>query len=247
MGIMLKTTIVAEIGSNWEGSLVIAKKIIQECKKADADAIKFQMWRAKDLYSPTHPQWNIIKKSELTFDKAKNIKKMADDVGIEFMCSAFYPEAVQFLESLNVKRYKVASRTCLFKDPYSIETLENKARTKKPIIISMGMGGDIKKIKKIFSKNKTTFCYCISDYPLKFTKINWNQAMNYDGFSDHTLGITAPILFTILKKQKKSKQILIEKHTKLQNSRGPDASTSINTTQLSELVTHIRILENANF
>ena len=244
---MLKTTIVAEIGSNWEGSLVIAKKIIQECKKADADAIKFQMWRAKDLYSPTHPQWNVIKKSELTLDKAKKIKKIADDVGIEFMCSAFYPEAVQFLESLNVKRYKVASRTCLFKDPYSIETLENKARTKKPIIISMGMGGDIKKIKKIFSKNKITFCYCISDYPLKFTKINWNQAMNYDGFSDHTLGITAPILFTILKKQKKSKHILIEKHTKLQNSRGPDASTSIDTRQLSELVSHIRILENANF
>ena len=247
MDSIMKTTVVAEIGSNWEGSLVIAKKIIQECKKADADAIKFQMWRAKDLYSPTHPQWNIIKKSELTLDKAKSIKKIADDVGIEFICSAFYPEAVQFLESLNVKRYKVASRTCLFKDPYSIETLENKARTKKPIIISMGMGGDIKKIKKIFSKNKTTFCYCISDYPLKFTKINWNQAMDYDGFSDHTLGITAPILFTILKKQKKSKQILIEKHTKLQNSRGPDASTSIDTKQLSELISHIRILENANF
>jgi sialic acid synthase SpsE len=243
----MKTTVVAEIGSNWEGSISKAKQIIKECKDAGADAVKFQMWRAKDLYSPTHPQWNVIKKSELTLDKAKSIKKITDDVGIEFMCSAFYPEAVQFLESLNVKRYKVASRTCLFKDPYSIETLENKARTKKPIIISMGMGGDIKKIKKIFSKNKITFCYCISDYPLKFTKINWNQAMNYDGFSDHTLGITAPILFTILKKQKKSKQILIEKHTKLQNSRGPDASTSIDTKQLSELVSHIRILENANF
>ena len=243
----MKTTVVAEIGSNWEGSVFKAKQIIKECKDAGADAVKFQMWRAKDLYSPTHPQWNVIKKSELTLDKAKNIKKIADDVGIEFMCSAFYPEAVQFLESLNVKRYKVASRTCLFKDPYSIETLENKARTKKPIIISMGMGGDIKKIKKIFSKNKTIFCYCISDYPLKFTKINWSQAMNYDGFSDHTLGITAPILFTILKKQKKSKQILIEKHTKLQNSRGPDASTSIDTKQLSELISHIRILENANF
>ena len=247
MDSIMKTTIVAEIGSNWEGSVFKAKQIIKECKDAGADAVKFQMWRAKDLYSPTHPQWNVIKKSELTLDKAKKIKKIADDVGIEFMCSAFYPEAVQFLESLNVKRYKVASRTCLFKDPYSIETLENKARTKKPIIISMGMGGDIKKIKKIFSKNKITFCYCISDYPLKFTKINWNQAMNYDGFSDHTLGITAPILFTILKKQKKSKHILIEKHTKLQNSRGPDASTSIDTRQLSELVSHIRILENANF
>jgi len=244
---MLKTTIVAEIGSNWEGSLIIAKKIIQECKKAGADAIKFQMWRANDLYSKNHPSWEIIKKSELTFEKAKKIKKIADDVGIEFMCSAFYPEAVLFLESLNVKRYKVASRTCIFKDPYSVETLEHKAGTKKPIIISMGMGGDIKKIKKIFSKNKTIFCYCISDYPLKFDKIDWSKAVKYDGFSDHTLGITAPILFTILKKQKNSKHILIEKHTKLQNSKGPDASTSIDTIQLSELISHIRILETANF
>lgn len=244
---MLKTTIVAEIGSNWEGSLVIAKKIIHECKKAGVDAVKFQMWRANDLYSKNHPNWAIIKKSELTFEKAKKIKEIADNLNMEFICSAFYPEAVLLLESLNVKRYKVASRTCLFKDPYSIETLENKARTKKPIIISMGMGGDLNKIKKIFSKNKTTFCYCISDYPLPFNKINWNQAVNYDGFSDHTLGITAPILFAILKKQKKSKQILIEKHTKLQTSRGPDASTSIDTNQLSELVSHIRILEKANF
>jgi len=243
----MKTTIVAEIGSNWEGNVNLAKQIISECKKAGADAVKFQMWRATDLYSKNHPNWNVIKKSELTFEKAKKIKKISDEIGIEFMCSVFYPEGVQFLESLNVKRYKVASRTCLFKDLYSFETLENKAITKKPIIISMGMGGNKKKIEKIFSKNKTIFCYCISDYPLKFNKINWTKAVTYDGFSDHTLGITAPILFTILKKQKNSKKILIEKHVKLQNSKGPDASTSIDTKQLSQLVSHIRILEKANF
>jgi len=243
----VKTTIVAEIGSNWEGSLVKAKKIIFKCKKAGVDAVKFQMWRAKDLYSENHPDWKIIKKSELTFEKAKKIKKISDDIGIEFICSVFYPEGVKFLESINVKKYKVASRTCLFADPYSLETLESKARTKKPVIISMGMGGNKKKIEKIFSKNKTIFCYCISEYPLKFSKINWKKALNYDGFSDHTLGITAPILFTILKKQKKAKQILIEKHVKLQNSNGPDASTSIDTNQLSELVSHIRILEKINF
>ena len=65
-------------------------------------------------------------------------------------------------------------------------------------------------MERIFSKNKTTFCYCISEYPLEFKKIDWKKAVKYDGFSDHTSGITAPILFTILKKQKKSKQILIE-------------------------------------
>ena len=242
----MKTTIIAEIGSNWEGNLNTAKKIILECKKAGADTVKFQMWRAKDLYSETHPDWTTIQKSELTFKKAEKIKKISDNLGIEFMCSAFYPEAVQFLESLNVRRYKIASRTCLLKDPFSRETLENKSKTKKPMIISMGMGGDKKKIQKIFLKNKIIFCYCISEYPLEFNKIDWKKAVNYDGFSDHTMGITAPILFTILKKQKKSKEIIIEKHVKLQNSTGPDASTSIDTIQLSVLISHIRLIEKTN-
>ena len=205
------------------------------------------MWRAKDLYSEDHPNWEEIKKSELTFEKAEKIKKIADKIGIEFICSVFYPEAIKFLETLNVKRYKIASRTCLIKDPFSVEVLKNKALTKKPIIISMGMGGNKKNMDKIFLKNKTTFCYCISDYPLNFNKINWKKAVNFDGFSDHTMEITAPILFTILKKQKKSKQIIIEKHVKLKNSKGPDASTSIDTQQLSNLVSHIRILEKTNF
>ncbi len=214
---MLKSFIVAEIASNWEGSFSKAVKLIQESKNAGADAVKFQMWRAKDLYTENHPNWNFIKKSEITYDKAQKLKKIADDVGIEFFCSAFYPEAIDLLEKLKVKRYKIASRTCLFKDPYSLETLQQKSLTKKPVIISMGMGGNRKKIENIFSKNNKTFCYCISEYPTKISKINWKNAIKFDGFSDHTLGITAPIMFAMLKKQKKSKSIFIEKHVKLKN------------------------------
>lgn len=243
----MKTTIIAEIGSNWEGSILKAKKIIQECKMAGANAVKFQMWRANDLYSPTYPQWKVIKKSELTFDKAEKIKKISDQLGIDFFCSVFYPEGVDFLESLKVKQYKVASRTCLMKDPFSFETLTAKAKTRKPIIISMGMGGDKPKIKKIFSKNPTTYCYCISDYPLNFSKINWKEAIKFDGFSDHTLGITASILFTAFKKQKNSSSVLIEKHVKSKNSKGPDAATSIDTLQLKELISHVRIIEKGKF
>ena len=110
----------------------------------------------------------------------------------------------------------------------------------------MGMGGNKRKISKIFEKNKTVFCYCISDYPLKFEKINWRKAIKYDGFSDHTMDILAPILFTIFKKQKKSKRIYIEKHVKMENSRGPDASTSISTKQLSEMIINIRLIEKMN-
>lgn len=243
----MKTTIVAEIGSNWEGSFDKAEKIIQECQKSGADAVKFQMWRAEDLYTKDHPEWKFIKKAEITFEKAKKLKKLCDKIGIEFFCSAFYPEAVSFLEKLKVKRYKVASRTCLFKDPYSYETLDSKAETKKPIIISMGMGGNKKKIQKLFSKNETLFCYCISDYPLNFKKINWKEAIKYDGFSDHTMETTAAILFTVLKKQNNAKNILIEKHVKLMNSKGPDANTSITTNELKDLINHIRLIEKAKF
>jgi len=239
----MKTEIVAEIGSNWEGSLTKAFDLIKKCKDAGADGVKFQLWRATDLYDKSHPSWSVIKKSELKFEQAKKMKQYADKQNIDFFCSAFYPEAIDFLESINVKKYKIASRTCLFSDPYSLETLNKKASTKKPIIISMGMGGNKKKVFKIFSKNKILSCYCISDYPLDIKKIKWNDAIKYDGFSDHTMGITAPIIFATLKKFRNAKKIYIEKHVKLKNSKGPDAETSIDTDQLKELVKHTRLIE----
>jgi sialic acid synthase SpsE len=238
----MKIFLVAEIGSNWEGSLHKAEKIIKECKKSGADAVKFQMWKAAHLYKKSHPNWNEIKRSELTFDKAKKIKKIADKNKIEFFCSAFYPEAVIFLESINVKKYKIASRTCLFTDPFSSETIREKAKTGKSVFISMGMGGNKRKILNFFSKSKPIFCHCISQYPLPFKKIKWSDAIKFDGFSDHTEGITASILFSILKKQKKSKSIYIEKHVKLKTSKGPDASTSIDTEQLNELNNNLRLI-----
>ena len=95
----------------------------------------------------------------------------------------------------------------------------------------------------IFSNNKIVFCYCISEYPTEFSKIKWKEAKKYDGFSDHTIGIIAPIVFSILKKRQGRKKIIIEKHIKLKNSKGPDASTSIDTQQLKMMVNNIRIIE----
>ena len=239
----MKAFITAEIGSNWEGNYVKAKKIIRECKKAGVDAVKFQMWKAEELYNKSHPNWNEIKRSELSFQMAKKLKEFSDKQKIEFFCSAFYPDGVKFLISIGVKKFKIASRTCMLTDPNSLEVLQEKARSKKEVFISMGMGGNKKRISKMFKKNKTTFCYCISDYPLNFEKINWRDAIKYDGFSDHTMDVLAPIIFTVLKKQKKSKRIYIEKHVKMNNSKGPDASTSITTENLSEMVKLIRIIE----
>ena len=243
----MKVMIVAEIASNWEGNVTKAKKLIKECKMAGANAVKFQVWRAADLYNKKHPNWKEIKKSELTFEKIKLLKDFAGKNNIDFFCSLFYPEGVEFLNALKVKMYKIASRTCLLKDPYSFETLQKVAKTGKPVIISMGMGGNKNKIKKIFSQNKITFCYCISEYPTALNKIKWNEAKKYDGFSDHTLGIVAPIIFTMLKKRNNTKNIIIEKHVKLKNSKGPDASSSIDTDELKQLVYHIRNIEKMKF
>ena len=107
----------------------------------------------------------------------------------------------------------------------------------------MGMGGSKKKIEQIFKNNKITFCYCISRYPTKLKDIIWNDAIKFDGFSDHTLGITAPIIFSILKKNLDTKTICIEKHVKLKNSNGPDASSSITTDELKEMVKQIHLIE----
>ena len=142
----MKAFITAEIGSNWEGNYVKAKKIIRECKKAGVDAVKFQMWKAEDLYNKSHPNWNEIKRSELSFQMAKKLKEFSDKQKIEFFCSAFYPNAVKFLISIGVKKFKIASRTCMLTDPNSLEVLQEKARSKKEIFISMGMGGNNKKI-----------------------------------------------------------------------------------------------------
>ena len=105
------------------------------------------------------------------------------------------------------------------------------------------MGGSKKRINNIFSKNKKFFCYCISEYPLKFKKIDWKNAIKFDGFSDHTTEITAPIVFATLKKFNNSKLIYIEKHVKTKNSKGPDASTSMDTEKLKEMISHIRMIE----
>ena len=238
----MKVFSIAEIGSNWEGDLSIGKKIIKECKNSDADAVKFQMWRAEDLY-PSHPLFKKIKKTELSFKNVEKLKNYADSIGIEFFCSVFYPEAVDFLQTLGVKKYKIASRTCTLKDPLSLETLAAVNNTRKPVLVSMGMGGNKKFIQTSLSKNKTTFCYCISDYPLKIEKIDWNNAIKYSGLSDHTIGISTPILFSGLMKMKNHKQIIIEKHVKLPNSKSLDASTSLDINQFKIMNESFRSIE----
>jgi len=209
---------VAEIGSNWEGDLEKAYQLIRECKNAEANAVKFQMWKADDLYEGKY------KKYELTFEKAKKIKRYADSIGIEFFCSVFYPEAVAFLEKLSVKRYKIASRTFKIEDPYSKETLYAVYDTGKPIIYSNGFHK--------FAPQTGQELYCIPEYPANPNDIDWKEALKCDGFSDHTSGIEMALEYCGMKPNS-----ILEKHVKLKDSKSPDASFSITTQALAYLIT----------
>ncbi|SMH72310.1 N-acetylneuraminate synthase family protein [Candidatus Nitrosotalea okcheonensis] len=239
--------IIAEIGSNWEGDVELGKLHIESAKKSGASFVKFQMWRARDLYDKSHPNWNEITKSELTQSAAKELKSFADKIGIGFFCSVFYPEAVDFLETLDVPIYKIASRTSTLKDKFSFETIQRVAKVRKPIYISVGEGGDRKKISDQFMNDKYQFTYCVSNYPTSDNDIDWKEIMKYDFFSDHTLGITIPIVFATLKKNNSKNDIFIEKHTRLETSKGPDASFAITYKELSELAKHLRRIENLSF
>ena len=239
----LTINVIAEIGSNWEGSVEIAKSRIKEAKKSGANFVKFQMWKAEDLYETNHPEWETIKKSELTEQVAKELKKYSDQIGIKWFCSVFNPQAVEFLEGLNVEYYKIASRTSTFKDKFSKETIEKVGQTNKTTFISTGEGGDLKKIAQNFNPEVLKFTYCISKYPTDAKDIDWNIIKNYNFFSDHTNGIIIPLVYSMLKINNKDEEIFIEKHTKFENSKGPDSTFAITYEELKQLTDHIKRIE----
>lgn len=236
--------VIAEIGSNWEGSIELAKEHIKEAKQSGATYVKFQMWRAEDLYDKNHPQWETIKKSELTENVAIELKKYSDQIGIEWFCSVFNPESVEFLEKLNVKIYKIASRTSKLKDRFSLETIKKVSETRKTTFISTGEGADKNKISEMFEAEKIQFTYCVSKYPTMDSDINWKEVFNYNFFSDHTMGITIPLIYAIKKKFNSNADIFIEKHTRFADSKGPDSSFAITYDELKELNSHLKRIEN---
>jgi len=221
---------VAEIGSNWEGDVKKAKSLIAHCKLANISAVKFQMWRQKDLY-PNEPSF---KKFELTFHKAIQIWQYCNDIHFPFFCSPFYPEAVEFLDRvLQVKWFKIASRTARMEDPFAKETIKAIARTKKPVMVSMGMGGMKRIIERILEPNKVSWMYCVSKYPTEEREINWKEAEKHDGFSDHTIGLESCVRFI----QRKGENCIIEKHVMLPHTISPDVVCSITVQDLAYLMT----------
>ena len=177
--------LIAEIGINHNGSLKLAKKLIDLAKKYNFNAVKFQK-RDLDICIPGD-QKNVMRdtpwgqmtylnyKKKIEFGKKEfyEISKYCKDIGIDWFCSAWDLNSLKFLKKFKMKFNKVASPMLTH-----IELLNAIAKEKKLTFISTGMSRmiDIQKAVKIFKKNKCDFVlmHCVSNYPCANKDLNLN-------------------------------------------------------------------------
>ena len=199
-------------------------------KTAGADAVKFQMFSSQRLWGDDR-----IKHLELSKDQFTDIAAFCRYINIEFMCTPFGVEELEFLTPL-LKRVKIASG-CITRKPL----LEAVRDTGLPVIVSTGMSErkDIDAVCDVFGwhlggpdgllSSPATFLHCTSSYPCRLEDVNlkaMRRIREYTGWpvglSDHTSGITVPIAAVALG------AVMIEKHLTLdRNQEGPDHKSSI--------------------
>lgn len=231
----MKTLIVAECGINANGNIELAKQQIDLATAAGCDAVKFQVYSAERLHGKTSPVYQDAKRGEFSH---KNLKVLADYSPIEWLASPFDEEAVDLLETIGVKRYKVASRSLT-----DWALLSKIAATEKPVLISTG-NHDTRAIRKALDilKNEVTLLYCVPDYPTKIKDLNFGRMVKLGelfklpiGFSDHTTGIWASIEAVRLGAK------VIEKHFTVSRSLdGCDQVCSLEFPEMKLLVKSIR-------
>lgn len=228
----MRCEIIAEIGQNHNGDMVLAKEMIHAAAENGADVAKFQLFDAKALF-PTKEQGNewydYNCSTELSKDDLYLLNEECKKAGIEFMSSAFDVQRVAWLEEIGVARHKLASRS--INDPELINAVTG---TGKPVLCSLGLWK-----KQEFPQIKATggmyYLYCVCKYPtplidLHLENVVFDPATSFAGFSDHTIGIAAPIAAIARGAQ------IIEKHFTLDQSMfGPDHQGSMNPQELKQL------------
>ena len=256
---MSKVYIIAEAGVNHNGSLDIAKKLVDEAKKSGADCIKFQTFIAENIISKNakqakyqtknigkeQSQLEMIKKLELSFEDFKQLNNYCIEKNIDFLSTAFDLESIDFLESLGMNTWKIPSGE-ITNLPYLIKI----AKLKKKVILSTGMSTmqeieDAVNIFKEYGTTDITILHCTTQYPTLFEDVNLNAMLSikekfgYDvGYSDHTKGIEVPIAAVALG------ATVIEKHFTLDNNMiGPDHKASLQPDELKKMVESIRNIE----
>ncbi len=207
---MGKCKIVAEIGQNHMGRMMLACQMIEEAKENGADMVKFQLYDHAKLYSK-HPE---IPDASLTFTQAKGLFDYGKGIGIEVFFSVFDAEKVKWCEEIGVKVYKIA---CNMRDKDTVRAIRN---TGKPVIISG-------KQLEVTPFDVDAFLYCVPEYPAK--DVILPSFAIFDGFSDHAIGLDTA-------KQAMDKGArMIEKHFSLSHDMGVDAQWSMTPEELKEL------------
>ena len=141
--------LIAEAGINHNGSLKKAFRLVDEAKRSGASAIKFQTYKTEKRVKKNNPVFKILKKCELSFSQFEKLKKYCDKKKIIFFSTPFDIEAVNFLDNIKVKLFKISSF-----DISNYELIKSIADKGKPVIISTGMASinEINKIHKYFLK-----------------------------------------------------------------------------------------------
>lgn len=250
--------LVAELSANHHQSKDIALKTIKAAKESGADAVKLQtytpecltlncnskyfqiqgtLWEGKNFYQ-------LYQEAMTPWEWHKDLFEYAKELGIICFSSPFSKEGVDFLEELGNPIYKVASFEIV-----DLELIEYMAKTKKPIILSKGIATkeEIKEALDVCKKEvkDITLLQCTSSYPAPLNEANLSliPKMQRDfgvkvGLSDHTLGITAPIVAASLGAK------VIEKHFILDRKLGgPDNAFSIEPQEFSAMAKALREVE----
>lgn len=263
MNLNRKVIIIAEAGVNHNGSLRIAKKLVDKAVEAKADFIKFQTFNAgsiatiksskanyqKKNSSKSETQLQMLKKLELNEKKLRSIYSYCKNKKIGFMSSPFDLDSLNILKNFKMKFLKIPSGEIT-----NLPLLEEIGKSKKRVILSTGMA-NIAEIKKALftltkfglKKKEIILLHCNTEYPTPFKDANLkaihtlkNKFKLNVGYSDHTTGIEASIAAVALGAK------VIEKHFTLsKNFKGPDHSSSLEPIELSHMIRAIRNIEHS--
>lgn len=261
---MQHTLIIAEAGVNHNGSIELAKKLVEKAKEAGVDYIKFQTFKASKLVTKAakqaeYQQKNIGKKGDSQYQMLKKLELSPEEhdilidychqLGIKFFSTAFDFDSIEYLHSLNLGLWKIPSG-----EVTNYPFLKRVAAYNEPTILSTGMC-DMEDVRAAvnalyrngLSKENLILLHCNTEYPTPFEDVNLKamEALRNEfgvevGYSDHTKGIEVPIAAVALG------ATLIEKHFTLdRNMEGPDHKASLEPDELKAMVSAIRNTEKA--
>lgn len=258
------TLIIAEAGVNHNGSLEIARRLIDAAVDAGVDIIKFQTFKADRLVSKDakkaeyqkknigdgdDSQYQMLKKLELSDTDHQELIAYCQQKGIQFWSTAFDLESIDFLHSLGLQLWKIPSGE-ITNYPF----IKKIASFHEPVIMSTGMCDeqDIQATIEVLLKNglkkeQITILHCNTQYPTPMQDVNLRAMLTIKqdygtkvGYSDHTQGVEVPIAAVALGAE------VIEKHFTLdRNMQGPDHKASLEPQELKAMVKAIRNIEQA--